>query len=96
MYFTVRFPDAGAGRTRMHCYLEGESEAAVRELALDHPHFQGWDPSKGSVTQTDLEDRTALETRLADVTNPNTAVLADGTVLRRSREAQEIIEQRPE
>lgn len=50
----------------------------------------------GGVTETTLEDRAALDARLADATTPNAVVLADGTMLRRSREAQKIIEQHPD
>lgn len=92
MYFKVRFPDVGAGATRLHSYVDGDSEIAVRELAADHPHFRGWDTSKGTVIQTNLASRKSLENRLMDVTNPNVAVLEDGTVLCRSIDEQDVIE----
>jgi len=96
MYYRVRFPDVGAGATRLTCFVEGESEAAVRELAADHPHFRGWDASKGSVRETNLANRKSLDNRIMDVTNPNAAVLEDGTVLRRSLERDEVVEHHPE
>jgi hypothetical protein len=96
MYYRVRFPDVGAGATRLACFVEGESEAAVRELAADHPHFRGWDASKGSVRETNLANRKSLENRILDVTNPNAAVLEDGTVLRRSLDRHEVVEHHPE
>ena len=96
MYYRVRFPDVGAGTTRLACFIEGESEAAVRELAAAHPHFRGWDASKGSVRKTNLANRKSLENQIMDVTNPNAAVVEDGTVLRRSLERDEVVEHYPE
>lgn len=95
MYFRAKFPDIGAGRTRLHCYVEGDSEAEVRELAATHPHFCQWDASKGTVTRTNLTTRESLENRLTNATHPNAAVLRDGTVLRRSSDVNGIIEQTP-
>jgi len=92
MYYQVRFPDAGAGAIRLACYIEGESEEAVRELAADHPRFSGWDTTKGSVRQTNLANRKSLENRIMNVTSPNAAVLEDGTVLRRNRDQGEVVE----
>jgi len=96
MYFRVRFPDVGAGRTRLHCYVEGDSKAAVRKLADAHPHFRSWDASKGTVKQTNLANRKSLKNRLMDVMKPNAAVLQDGTVLQRSIDAGEVITRTPE
>jgi hypothetical protein len=92
MYYYVRFPDVGAGATRLACYVESESEAAVRELAADHPRFRSWDTSKGTVRVTNLANRKSLENRIMNVTNPNAAVLEDGTVLRRSLDRNEVVE----
>ena len=48
MYYRVRLPDIGEGATQLACFVESESEAAVRELAADHPHFRGWDARMGA------------------------------------------------
>jgi len=95
MYFQVTFPDVGAGATRIACYVEGESEAAVRELAADHPHFRGWDSSKGTVHETGFASRDELENRIMNATSPNAGVLEDGTVLRRSSDPREVVELQP-
>lgn len=55
MYFRVRFPDVGPGQTRLYCYVEGDSEADVRELAANHRHFRQWD------TWAVLKDGTVLQ-----------------------------------
>lgn len=96
MYYHVRFPDVGAGATRITCYVEGKSESAVRDLAADHPHFREWDSSKGTIHETDLANRKSLENRILDATNPNAAILEDGTVLQRSSNPREVVEQMPE
>jgi len=90
-WYYVKFPDAGAGRTRIVSHIEADSEEAARELAKSHEHFSGYDPSKGTVKETNLT-RSEVEERVMDVTSPNTAITRDGTRLQRNSEKGRIDE----
>lgn len=94
-YYRVKFPDPGAGRNRLHCFVEGKNEASVRALAAEHDHFDNWNTGGGTVTPTDIRGRKELEQRVMNVTDPNAAVLADGTVMRRDLENGGVYEQQP-
>lgn len=94
-YYRVKFPDPGAARTRTHCFVEGRNKDDVRQLAAEHEHFDNWNTDGGTVSPTEIRGRKELEQRVMNVTDPNTAVLADGTLMRRDLENGGVYEQQP-
>lgn len=92
-YYRANFPDPGAGRKRFHCFIEATSEEDARRLAAGHDHFENWNTDAGTIKPTDIRGRQELRQKVRDVTSPNSAVLADGTLVRRDIENGGVYEQ---
>lgn len=84
VWFRVRFPDKGAGATRAHGYVQGNSATHARQVAAEHERFNMYDTEKGDVIPVKGADTAEIREKLLLPANPNDALTADGELIRRS------------
>lgn len=81
-WYAARFPDKGAGATRMSIYVEGPDEETARETAGGCDRLNAYDTTAGKLTATD-RSREEVEAGLVKAGGPNEAITADGDVILR-------------
>lgn len=82
-WYRVRFPDAGAGATRIHAFIQADSEEAARAIAGEHEVFAGYDTEGGTVERVGSL-WSDIEHAVVRAGGPNMVLGQDGTVTRRS------------